>query len=414
MRLLLSICILFTTMLTPALAALPQQEFFDIKSLNIENLSTINSIGLLEVPNLGNYAIRRGDIGLEIFVGDYIDDTLRPIEYDKKSKEYSGYNFSEIVESTLKKELQLENYKIAQFSAERNNKNKFLVNYDGLNSEEVDAYLDVVPQILGYYRRDRELIDGVIYDSPPFYLYVSVIVQLVAADTKQVLYRDKITYRSSTKTSLGRMSSTSGTVIFSPDDRQFKNSRELKENMKLAFDQIAGRIETVMQEIAKKISKAAVSEPDQPVEATEIKLAALSDLSSAEPLVTVTELTISSVVDTIDVQTLLKKQVKNWAKSWNDKDFQTYINFYSANHRHSFKTHIAWVEHRRNRIMRPGAIKVRVSNIEIREQDENRVIINFKQTYDSPHYSDKVLKSLDFRRFGSAWKISEENVISVL
>ena len=64
--------------------------------------------------------------------------------------------------------------------------------------------------------------------------------------------------------------------------------------------------------------------------------------------------------------------------------------------------------------MRPGAIKVRVSNIEIREQNENKVIISFKQTYDSPNYSDKVLKRLRFRRAGSTWKISDESVISVL
>jgi hypothetical protein len=111
---------------------------------------------------------------------------------------------------------------------------------------------------------------------------------------------------------------------------------------------------------------------------------------------------------------LLIEQVKNWAKSWNDKDFPTYISFYSADHRPNFKTHIAWVEHRRSRIMRPGAIKVKVSNIEIRAHDENKVIVNFKQTYDSPNYSDKVLKRLRFRRAGSTWKISDESVISVL
>ncbi|MFT7497388.1 MAG: tetratricopeptide (TPR) repeat protein [Urechidicola sp.] len=177
----------------------------------------------------------------------------------------------------------------------------------------------------------------------------------------------------------------------------------------------------IYRSIASTTYRQAVSESDQPVEATKIKLAALSNLISAEPLiivaeplVIVAEPTVSSVVNTVDVKTLLKELVKNWAKSWNDKDFPTYISFYSANHRPSFKTHIAWVEHRRNRIMRPGAIKVRVSNIEIREQGENKVVINFKQTYDSPNYSDKVLKSLDFRRFGSAWKISEEDVISVL
>jgi hypothetical protein len=254
-RIVLSVFILFATMLTTAPAALPQQGFITIKPLSIENLNSIKTIGLLEIPSLGTYALRRGDIGLEVFVGDYLDDSLRPIEYDKNSKEYSGYNFSEIAESSLKNELQLENYKVVQFPADRNNINRTLASYNGLNAEEVDAYLDVVPQILGYYQPDRELIDNVIYDTPPFYLYVSVIIQLVDADTKQVLYRDKVTYRSSTTASSGRVTSTSGTVIYSADDRQFKKPRELTENVESAFDEIAERIETVMQEIARKISK---------------------------------------------------------------------------------------------------------------------------------------------------------------
>ncbi len=170
----------------------------------------------------------------------------------------------------------------------------------------------------------------------------------------------------------------------------------------------------IYRSIASTTYRQAVSESDQPVKATKIKLAALSNLSLVEQLTIVTEPTMSSVVNSANVQKLLIEQVKNWAKSWNDKDFPTYISFYSADHRPNFKTHIAWVEHRRSRIMRPGAIKVKVSNIEIRAHDENKVIVNFKQTYDSPNYSDKVLKRLRFRRAGSTWKISDESVISVL
>ena len=166
--------------------------------------------------------------------------------------------------------------------------------------------------------------------------------------------------------------------------------------------------------IASATYRQAVSESNQPVKVPKIKLAALSDLSSTEQLTIVTKPVTSSVVNIANVQTLLIEQVKNWAKSWNDKDVPTYISFYSLDHRPSFETHRAWVEHRRKRIMRPGAIKVIVSDIEIRAQGENRAIIDFKQTYDSPNYSDKVLKRLSFRRIGSKWKISNERVISIL
>jgi hypothetical protein len=166
--------------------------------------------------------------------------------------------------------------------------------------------------------------------------------------------------------------------------------------------------------IASATYRQAVSESNQPVTAPKIKLVALSNLSSAEQLIIVPKPATSSVVNIANVETLLIEQVNNWAKSWNDKDVPTYVSFYSIDHRPSFQTHKAWVKHRRKRIMRPGPIKVIVSGIEIRAQGENRAIIDFKQTYDSRNYSDKVLKRLTFRRIGSTWKISDERVISVL
>ena len=167
--------------------------------------------------------------------------------------------------------------------------------------------------------------------------------------------------------------------------------------------------------IASETYRQAVSESNSPeVSIANIELAALSRLSSADQLTIVTRPAASSVVNKANVQTLLIEQVKNWAKAWQGKDVPTYTSFYSADHRPGFNTHKSWVEHRRKRIMRPGAIKVNVSDIEIRAQGENRAIIDFEQTYYSPNYSDKVLKRLEFRRIGSNWKISGERVISVL
>jgi hypothetical protein len=255
MRILLSVSILLATILTTAPAALPEQAFIAIKPIASENLGSINSIGLLKIPDMGTYALRRGDIGLEIFVGDYFDDILRPLEYDNSTKEFYGYNFSRVTAESLKDELRFKNYNVVQLTADRNNRNRFLDNYDGLDNQEIDAYLDVIPQVIGYYRPDREMLDGVIYDFHPFYLYVSVNVQLVDAGTKQILYRDRVTYRSSTTTASGRATSSSGTVLYSTDDRRFDNPQELRKNAEIALDQLTEKIQTVMQEIARKISK---------------------------------------------------------------------------------------------------------------------------------------------------------------
>ncbi len=172
--------------------------------------------------------------------------------------------------------------------------------------------------------------------------------------------------------------------------------------------------------IASEAYRRALSESKEPAKYThKIELAALSQLETVsqdlESVMVVSNDTAGKVDSTtIDVKTLLGEQIKQWAKAWSDKDFATYTSFYSTEHRPNFETHSAWVEHRRRRIMRPGFIKIGVSDIQIRAQNDNRAIIDFKQSFDSPTYSDRVKKRLGFRRTGSQWKITDERVLSVL
>jgi tetratricopeptide (TPR) repeat protein len=97
-----------------------------------------------------------------------------------------------------------------------------------------------------------------------------------------------------------------------------------------------------------------------------------------------------------------------------EADFAAYTGFYAPEYRARFESHDQWIEYRRKRIARPGAIKVEVSDIQIKWRSENRAIIDFKQAYDSTRYSDRVVKRLGFSRVGSQWKITEEQVLSVL
>ena len=120
-----------------------------------------------------------------------------------------------------------------------------------------------------------------------------------------------------------------------------------------------------------------------------------------------------SLLDTIK-QALLIERVKQWALAWSNKDFGAYTGFYSPQHRAKLKTHEAWVEYRRKRILRPGTIKIEVSDIQIKWRSENRAIIDFRQAFDSANYSDRIMKRLGFSRLGTEWKITEEQVLSVL
>lgn len=170
--------------------------------------------------------------------------------------------------------------------------------------------------------------------------------------------------------------------------------------------------------IASEAYRRALSESEEPANYThKIELAALSRL---EPLAQ-SESTVSSVnMETIapnpagDVNAILRRQLKLWAEAWSKKDFATYTGFYSTEHRPNFDTHSEWVEYRRQRMLRPGFIKIGVSDIHIRVHNNNQAIIDFKQSFDSPGYSDRVKKRLALRRVGTQWKITDERVLSVL
>ncbi|MDH5353260.1 MAG: tetratricopeptide repeat protein [Gammaproteobacteria bacterium] len=162
--------------------------------------------------------------------------------------------------------------------------------------------------------------------------------------------------------------------------------------------------------IASEAYRRALSESSEPAKYSHnIELAALTQIESFEPVVRSSQGSELSAD-----KNLFFNQIRQWAKAWSDKDFSTYTGFYSTEHRPDFDTHADWVEYRRQRIMRPGEINIVVSDIEIRALNENRAIIDFKQSFESLSYSDRVKKRLVFNRTGSVWKIIDERVLSVL
>jgi tetratricopeptide (TPR) repeat protein len=123
--------------------------------------------------------------------------------------------------------------------------------------------------------------------------------------------------------------------------------------------------------------------------------------------------TTTTVVNTAD-DILLIEKVRNWARAWSGKDFDNYRDSYASNYRDKFETHQQWVNHRQKRILRPGEIKVVVSDFKVKQRDANRATVDFTQAFSSPGYSDRVVKRLDFKLVDSQWKIASERVLSVL
>ncbi len=121
-----------------------------------------------------------------------------------------------------------------------------------------------------------------------------------------------------------------------------------------------------------------------------------------------------TLVNVANQNTMLIEKVRNWAKAWSNKDFAIYTASYATGYRDRFSTHARWVNHRRGRILRPGNIEVEVTYFTVKQRNADRATVDFTQAFNSPRYSDRVVKRLEFNRVDSQWKITSERVLSVL
>jgi hypothetical protein len=207
-------------------------------------------------------------------------------------------------------------------------------------------------------------------------------------------------------------------MIYIDDGDYDKASRLLVDaiNTRKSYAVAYQNLNRIYTSMASEAYKQALGESGEPPKQKPvIKLTALSELGSADQGTNrETSLTQDTLVDIANFETLLIEQVINWAKAWGSKDVDTYVGFYSSEYRRDFETHADWVENRRARIGQSEIIKIGISNVQIRAQSENRAIIEFEQSYDSPNYADRVIKRLALIRTGSLWKITDEKVISIL
>ena len=160
--------------------------------------------------------------------------------------------------------------------------------------------------------------------------------------------------------------------------------------------------------------------PDELPQLASLSAAQLTPAQSTTSEATPPQSTVTSSeaeptpIDVANQETLLIEKVRIWAGVWSNKDFENYTESYRSDYRSDFATHSQWVAYRRDRILRPGNIKVEVSDFAIKRRSDTRVSVDFTQAFSSPRYSDRVVKRLDFELVGSQWKIASERVLSVL
>lgn len=132
----------------------------------------------------------------------------------------------------------------------------------------------------------------------------------------------------------------------------------------------------------------------------------LAEKAIGQPLVEEAQ-PLPSDIDKDHITTSLKQ----WANAWSRQDIDAYFNSYIEDYRpRSGTAHLRWRKLRETRIANPEFINIRISNLSIRQQDNNNATLTFKQHYQSNLLNSVVTKKLEFYKTETGWKIKSERV----
>lgn len=102
-------------------------------------------------------------------------------------------------------------------------------------------------------------------------------------------------------------------------------------------------------------------------------------------------------------------QVQAWAQAWASQNVDAYLAMYAPEFvPEGGLSHDTWAAQRRDRIMAPKKISVRVIDPKVSDIEDGAVRVSFSQAYESDAYSDNVSKVLELIPLDGSWKIVRE------
>jgi hypothetical protein len=106
--------------------------------------------------------------------------------------------------------------------------------------------------------------------------------------------------------------------------------------------------------------------------------------------------------------------ISDWAGTWQAQLPDLYISHYTLDYvAPGYPSRQAWLEDRRERLVEPDFIRLRLLDFEMVSLTEEHAVTRFTLIYERPGYSDETLKELVFTNNNGLWLISEENNLGV-
>ncbi len=113
-----------------------------------------------------------------------------------------------------------------------------------------------------------------------------------------------------------------------------------------------------------------------------------------------------------DDDALITASIERWAQAWAGRDLDGYFASYAQDYRpRSGADHEGWRQQRRERILGPRRISVKISNLSVQSNDGRSASVVFDQAYRSNLLDSTVVKRMSLQNTGDGWKITRERIL---
>jgi tetratricopeptide (TPR) repeat protein len=107
----------------------------------------------------------------------------------------------------------------------------------------------------------------------------------------------------------------------------------------------------------------------------------------------------------------IRSAVDAWAAAWSAQSLDEYLDAYSEEFTpQDGVSRAEWEQTRRDRVARPGYIRVTMSGMKIIEHGPDHAQVKFLQRYESDAFTDTVSKTLMMKKSDHGWKIVAETL----
>jgi ketosteroid isomerase-like protein len=186
-----------------------------------------------------------------------------------------------------------------------------------------------------------------------------------------------------------------------------------RHNVKQAAATKAGKSVPVKVAAAEPVSTPAPPAKSETPPAADVPAAPLSPVTTTgKPAVDAPQAVAKDApTATVDeVKSEIAGIVRDWAGAWSRKDVKAYLSFYAADFQTpKGTTRREWETERRQRIDKPGRLKVTVDDIRITVTGATATV-RFRQRYASATFNSTAGKTLVFVKSGDQWLIRQERV----